>query len=385
MPLYDRDDELPDEIAQERDDRVPETEHEPGQAPRTKLALKPREIRKGKRVALENERFSGIALPPGVTIAAKGQQQFVTQRGYWTAEYGYTSCMFAAVCSILAEQGYVLPLHRTAAELESLGFDNFVFALHKASGSSLYSGTSIADTKKAMSVLLPETPMLYGSLSNDEFLAELEKGAAIRVTATCDDFCDLGLPCGCVNVGHAYAIVETRMTGAIREVFIFDPMGRPASFAGKWAAWDKVRPHLRRNADREIFVTLGYRDAVVAPPEPVEPQPTIQDAFVAAGFAGSVQDGTPVVDKAGNRTKISASSSLKSLLMPDGKRVAALVTSSRLPGPNPKVVFIDRELVAGVPEPAIAGTVRTALAGIRSQIDALEAQIGEKVVEGDQG
>src|SRR5687767_8803842 len=101
------------------------------------------------------------SLPDGVSIENEGSKQFVTQRGYFAKEK-FASCMFAALCSILTWMGYRLPLPRKEAQTPP---ENFVLALHKASGAPLNEGTNIRHTRRAIRKLLPGADLDYGHLS----------------------------------------------------------------------------------------------------------------------------------------------------------------------------------------------------------------------------
>lgn len=206
-----------------------------------------------------------MSLPEGVSTETEGRQLFVTQRGYF-AEH-FSSCMFAALCSILTWMGYRLPLARKKINTPP---ENFVHLLHVTSGAPLDRGTKIKHTRQAMRELLPDAEVLYGRLSDDEFLEELRNGAAIRVTATLSDLpARLQKVAGSSNRGHAFCVIGTRMChgdvgshsdhNGVREIFWMDPMGRPSTgYKGDWISWDSVRPHLRRRGG-DIVVTLATR------------------------------------------------------------------------------------------------------------------------------
>jgi hypothetical protein len=183
----------------------------------------------------------------------------VTQRGYFAPPF--VSCMFAALCSLLRWAGYRFPLHRDETMVPP---DNYVWALHKASGARLTSGTTIAHTRAALAAILPDAPVLFGTLSPTEFIMELTGGAAIRVTANAEDLCPLNLPAGCADVGHAYAICGTRIEAGQRQVRISDPMLKPGTNPhpeGRWVNWAQLHPALNRSSSGEIIVTLTYKDA----------------------------------------------------------------------------------------------------------------------------
>ena len=321
-----------------------------------------------------------MALPDGVSIASTGQKLFVTQRGYFAPPF--SSCMFAALCSILTWMGYRLPLARAKADTPP---DNFVLTLHEASGAGLDESTSIRHTRRALNELLPGAGVMSGTLGNEDFIEELARGAAIRVMARLSDLPrHLQQHAGSSNKGHAFCIIGTRVcNGAdggrhqghhdVREVFWMDPMGRPSQgYKGEWVVWGDVRSVLKRRSG-EIIVTLGHRDAaIMGPPDQsggMEPRSvpgraggggagpaviaaeTAESLFGLLGFRGRVARRTPVIDpKTGAIvTHIAATDRARCLgLTPDGRHVGILVNTTKLPGPNPKVLLVDKSRVERV-------------------------------------
>ncbi|HUG48571.1 MAG TPA: hypothetical protein VMP67_09180 [Candidatus Limnocylindria bacterium] len=307
-----------------------------------------------------------MSLPAGVSVG-EGERLFVTQRGYFTPPF--RSCMFAALCSILSWMGYRLPLARKEDQTPP---ENFVLALHEASGAPLTRATSIRESRVALRALLPDAEVRSGRLTDEEFLEELRREAAIRVIATMRD-----LPgylqnwAGGGNVGHAFCVTGLRLCdgGAGRhedhrrvlEVFWMDPMGRPsAGYAGDWVPWQDVRPHLRRR-DGQIVVTLGYRDSALretpmpSPRGPTDVVDTVaagsglaQGRTVAAivdqlGFRARVTDRTPVLHPQTREqvTRIAPTDRARCLgRTRDGQFTGILVNTARLEGPNPKLLLI---------------------------------------------
>ena len=254
-----------------------------------------------------------VDLPHGVVLADEGARQFVTQRGYWTPPY--TSCMFASLAMLLEWSGYQLPLARRP---ESLPPDNFVRQLHLASGRSLKEGSTIADTRTALKKLLPGTPVQFGTMSNEEFIDALDKGAGIRVSARCSDMPHfLQRWSGGSDANHAYAVIGTRANDGVREIYWLDPMGRPGlDYAGDWIPFSDVRDVLHRS-NGELIVTVIFKDAAAdhfgAQPaeEPAEAgnaalaepagqaQPeggTMQLVNWTVNRVGDVASGTPIYD-----------------------------------------------------------------------------------------
>ena len=301
-----------------------------------------------------------MSLPPGVSIGQAGSRQFVTQRGYYTPPF--TSCMFAALCTILTWMGYRLPLSR---KKDNTPPENFVLALHRASDAPLNQATDIRQSRRALRALLPDAEVKSGLRSGEELLDELDKGAAIRVMATIRDLPTHLQRWSPGGGAHAFCIIGKRTcngesggerhTGhsGVLEVFWMDPMGRPKlGYEGEWVPWQDVRPHLRRR-DGEILVTLGYRDSAVRPVfhETVSSAiagGALAELFELVGFRGKVGDKTPVLHPQNLTvvTRISATERARCLgPTPDGRHFAILVNTTKLPGPNPKLLFVEAGLV----------------------------------------
>lgn len=323
-------------------------------------------------------------LPDGVSIEHEGQRLFVTQRGYFATDH-FSSCMFAALCSILTWMGYRLPLARKEASTPP---ENFVHALHAASGAPLDQGTSIRHTRRALRKVLPGADLVYGHLSAEELLRELEKGAAIRVTARLSDLPPrLQRHAGSIGV-HAFCMIGTRICNGgegvhenhndVREVFWMDPMGRPSTgYDGDFVPWGDVEPHLRRR-EGEIVISMGYKDAATlnGPDLPADeisdsgitggraggtgrqPATTVtateaaSSLFDLLGFRGRVAANTPVLNPQTGEiaTRIAASDSARCLgPTRDGRHFGILVTTKKVPGRNPKVLLVEVERVQRVP------------------------------------
>jgi hypothetical protein len=215
--------------------------------------------------------------------------------------------MFAALAMLLEWSGYRLPVAR---KVENTPPQNFVRRLHVASGRPLTTGSTIADTRTALKALLPGTPIQFGTLSNDEFVAELEKGAAIRVSANLLDMpVHLTNWSGRGNANHAYTVIGTRVQDGEREIYWLDPMGRPgAGYDGRWIPWQDVRGALKRDGAGELIVTLTYKDAAAntntaAAARFVDPEPdavgeerTMQLVNWAVNRVGDVPSGTRIYD-----------------------------------------------------------------------------------------
>lgn len=243
-------------------------------------------------------------LPHGVVLADEGRRQFVTQRGYWAPPF--TSCMFAALAMLLEWSGYRVPVARRLANTPP---ENFVKRLHLASGRPLTTGSTIADTRTSLKALLPGTPIQFGTLSDQEFINELENGAAIRVSANLLDMpADLTNWSGRGNSNHAYAVIGTRVENGVRQIYWLDPMGRPgAGYDGRWIAWDHVRRALKRDGANDLYVTLTHKDAasnsntaaaviIDVEPAPNAEERTMQLVNWAVNRVGDVARGTRIYD-----------------------------------------------------------------------------------------
>jgi hypothetical protein len=311
-----------------------------------------------------------VSLPAGVSLARAGSRQFVTQRGYFTPPF--CSCMFAALCSVLTWMGYELPLARKKANTPP---ENFVTALHKASTAPLNQATTIGQSRRALRALLPDVDVKSGRLTDEEFIEELKKDAAIRVTASMKNLPEhLQRWAGSRDVGHAFCVIGTRICNGeagrhaghagVREVFWMDPMGRPSKgYDGEWVPWRDVRPHLRRKRGA-IAVTLGYKDAairkkagpvtddmsVIAVESAVSlhADAAVTEIFDLLGFKGRVAERTPVLNPRTGETvtRIAPTDQARCLgRTKDGRHVGILVNTAKLPGPNPKVLLIEASSV----------------------------------------
>lgn len=218
------------------------------------------------------------ALPPGVGYD-KGIDLAVTQRGWWAPPY--TSCMLAAYCMVLAKQGYTLPLDRakTAYDGTNPKVVNFVLALHRATGRPLSSGTTLQDTITAVKALWapvsdPKPVIHVGAVGRHGIIDLLDQGATIRVSGgPLSAFPRLwNLPAGYGNARHAFALEGTRLspTTGIRQVFLVDPMYRPASgYRGQWVAWAQLYHLIDKDSSGAVIATWGLpNESLVAPPPP---------------------------------------------------------------------------------------------------------------------
>jgi hypothetical protein len=316
------------------------------------------------------------SLPDGVSIENEGTRQFVTQRGYYAKEK-FASCMFAALCSVLAWMGYRLPLAR---KKENTPPENFVHALHLASGAPLNEGTNIRHTKRALKELLPDADLAYGHLSEEELIDALEKGAAIRVTARLQDLPGFLQKHAGRKGLHAFSMIGTRICNGgegrhaghqgEREVFWLDPMGRPSTgYDGDFVPWSDVREHLRRRKG-EIVITMGFKDAATRNGADLPDDETDTDVILGGGraggggsqsaaatrvevtealfdllgFRGRVGRDTPVLNPRTGEiaTRIAASDKARCVgPTKDGKHFGILVTTRKVPGRNPKVLLVE--------------------------------------------
>src|SRR5688572_27945482 len=166
-----------------------------------------------------------MALPNGVTLGPGGRTLGVSQRGWWVPPL--TSCMFAALDFALEHAGYITPLKR-AADAYPVGSGNFVYRLHRASGAPLSRGTTTRESQRALRVLLPNAPVLFGSLTDHELLDALNKGAAIRIIVPNCTKLPRSLR-GWVGLGYdkGHALNMIGPVGADSTIGWIDPLARP--------------------------------------------------------------------------------------------------------------------------------------------------------------
>lgn len=323
-----------------------------------------------------------MSLPAGVRIADQGRRQYVTQRGYFAPPY--VSCMFAALCSLLEWAGYRLPLARN---VDNTPPENFVLTLHRASGARFENGrpatgTSNAHTQTALKALLPAAPITFSAVTPAEFVQLLEQDYALRFTANCRDFCGLDLPCGCGDIGHAYAAIGTRMVDGIRGIFVFDPMGRPSSFDGQWVRWSAIRAYLNRNADGRIIVTKALKNAAIPPPPPPEPpqgETNVQTLTqVREDEYATIAKGTPLLDPSTleKRTNTVETADFRIIGRTiDGKYAGVLVNTTRVAGASGLTLLLADATRIG------PSFVKDPTAPIVAKVDQAKAIIGNAAKE----
>lgn len=323
------------------------------------------------------------ALPDGVTYKTEGTLQFVSQRGYWTmvdGERHYTSCMFAALCSVLELMGLDLPLPRLKEQTPP---ENFVYSLHLASGASFLRGTTIADTKKAMFELLPDVPLKFANGTADETYKLIKNGAAVRVSVRCPDLPrHLRRYVGYGYEGkHAVAMVAAREDNGYKEVLWFDPMARPvATQQGEWVRYTDVIPAFVDKTGN-VTSTFGYKNEAL----PVQPEPPVEPPINEGGGGdtemifsnvversrGVVEASSPVLHPETLATvlTVSAGTTVKLVgITPDGKYRGILVNSAKIAGTNPKIALIAAEAVGNL-------TVDDPCAGLQAELDQAKADL----------
>jgi hypothetical protein len=150
----------------------------------------------------------------------------------------------------------------------------FVGALREASGVPRVNahgkpqGTTTAHSRRALRKLLPEAPVLFGGLDDEEMLQRLESGEfAVRVTVTAQK-----LPGHLRRFvgkswegGHAVALSAARRGPDMAwEVFWMDPAGRPGKgYKGEFVRYEDVKGALRRTASGRVGVTAGPKNAAL--------------------------------------------------------------------------------------------------------------------------
>lgn len=207
-----------------------------------------------------------MTLPLGVTLG-RGRKLPVSQRGWFTkaadGTQHFTACMFAGLAQILERVGYRMPLGR---DIPLPGQpDNFVHTLQKAGDPTPLTGSSMRQSQTALRKLLPDAPVLFGTMSETELFEALAKGATVRIIVDCSK-----LPRERKRwVGQGFmgghAVTVDGISGSV--VDWTDPMYRPAkAIKAEPVEWSTVSSAVKRNANG-IVVTLGYENTVV----PVDP------------------------------------------------------------------------------------------------------------------
>jgi hypothetical protein len=203
-------------------------------------------------------------------------------------ERHYTSCMLAGADMILERLGYDTPLLRDKDAYDGTNpkVHNLVYALHRATGRPLYSGTTLADTQTAIAQLFPneDVPIFYGTMTKTEITTTLYNLGIIRfsVRPLYDMPRAWNLPAGYHGNGHAIvANKRERICNGtddgwadagyhaghnnVRELHIVDPMLRPASgYTGQWVPKDKFLSFADKDTDGEYIVTWGFKSAALA-------------------------------------------------------------------------------------------------------------------------
>ena len=299
-----------------------------------------------------------MSLPAGVTVGP-GRRRFTTQRGYWCGPScteklcsgkccRFTSCMFAALVSLLEHAGYRLPLPR---KLENAPPENFVLALHKASGASVAKSTNIRQTKKALDKLLTASPVHYAKLTREEIWRLLGDKGAVRIIVRCDRIpLSFGRPGGSSSALHAVSFQGRRTVDGQRQTFWMDPMGRPSQgYEGLFVDFDQIP--FRTASASKVSATFTLLSSAASPSSPKETTDVdIREFFDLLGFKGRVGVDTLVVDpRDGKTTRIAATDELRCIPR-DATHHWALVASSKLSPPSPQIVLVEVSRVQGGPE-----------------------------------
>jgi hypothetical protein len=301
-----------------------------------------------------------MSLPAGVTVGP-GRRRFITQRGYWCGPScakklcsdkccKFTSCMFAALGSLLEHAGYRLPVAR---KLEAADVENFVLTLHKASGAPLRNSTNVRRTKWALDKLLPASPVHYAKLTKEEIWRLLGDKGAVRIIVRCDRIpSSFGRPAGTADGLHAVSFQGRRIVGGERRTFWMDPMGRPSTgYEGLFVDFDKIP--FRTDSAGKVATTFTVLSAA-APASPAKPlehaDVDLRQLFDLLGFKGKIGPETPVVDPRDGKTATIAATNQLRCIPRDSKHHWALVASSRLSPPSPQIVLVEVARVKGGPK-----------------------------------
>ena len=252
------------------------------------------------------------------------------------------NCMFYSLSTVLRWMGLDVPR-------------DYGMTLREASGVPYeeHVGTDTDDTKRALRELLgwePDTgPMHYGAMSDADLLAMLRDGvAAARVMVDCGR-----LPwslkrdtVGSYDGGHAIAVARAYDNN---DVFWMDPMGKPSEgYVGVRVPWADVRRAVLRNAEGKVKVTYGLAGSAIPYPAPGSVPVSLlvnvvpnQVGDMSAGAVYHPDTLRPVTQLAAGPVKIVGQT-------PDGRHLGVLVSTSRIPGPNPKVLLVPALRVSGI-------------------------------------
>jgi hypothetical protein len=206
-----------------------------------------------------------------------GIKQTVTERGWFAPPF--TACRFAVIAQIALRMGYQVPLTR-----QPKNADNFVRDLQLAGDNTPHNGSTMRQGQKAVRALLPGAPFLFGTMSDAEMFAAVQKGATVGFAVDCSK-----LPRYLKNfVGYGYKgdhYMAIDGTDGVN-VDLSDPMYRPAGQAKpRSVPFGDIEDAVLRDKAGDMIVTLGYQDAAYLGQELAEAQTALiqaQAAVIAA-------------------------------------------------------------------------------------------------------
>ena len=186
--------------------------------------------------------MTALAVGPGVDIT-------VSERGWFAPPL--TACRFAVETEIAEWMGYTsLPLARRPK-----GADNFVRDMQLAGDSTPQNGSTLRQGQKAIRVLMPDAPFLFGALSDAELLAAVAKGAKVGFAVDCSKLA----PALKRFVGRSYNGGHYMCFGPSG---LSDAMFKPARLAHPQnISYDSFRDAIVRDAAGDVIVVLGFKDA----------------------------------------------------------------------------------------------------------------------------
>ncbi len=196
-----------------------------------------------------------------------------------------TDCMFAALCTPLTFMGYDLP-------------ETFIRDLRRASGVPESLPTSTPASKTALRALIPDCPINFGGLDDEEMLERLEAGEiSVRVMVRAGL-----LPkrlrrffSSSFTAGHAVALGGARRVNGKFEVLYMDPAGRPRStYQARFEPYEDIRPALMRTPKGRVRATWGERNAAL-PDRPDEGELESRGIFRGSPFTRPDDDQGAVV------------------------------------------------------------------------------------------
>lgn len=131
-------------------------------------------------------------------------------------------------------------------------------------------GTTTADTRKALKKLLPDAPILFGGLEDQQMLERIAAGEiVVRVMVDCTKLRENAPQSKARRFVrnfdglHAVAIGEARRTDGEWDVRGMDPAGPRTGYSGRFVPYDEVKDSLKRTPTGKVRVTFGRKDSAL--------------------------------------------------------------------------------------------------------------------------